>query len=87
MEGKAAHNNSCAATQPSGQLALPVADSPVLCMLRPLQVLPGVEAEAAQQQVAELRQWLKRQPIARRPMVKLSAKVGSVGVGGRVGGW
>ncbi|GAB4816899.1 hypothetical protein N2152v2_003945 [Parachlorella kessleri] len=39
------------------------------------QVLPGVAHEAAAQQVSELRRWLKAQPIARRPMVKFSAKV------------
>lgn len=39
------------------------------------QMLPGIDREAAQQQVAQLRKWLKSLPLARRPLVKTSAKV------------
>ena len=37
--------------------------------------LPGVDDDAARAQVADVLKWIKAQPLSRRPLVKMSARV------------
>ena len=38
-------------------------------------MLPGLSPEQQQEQMAALARWIKAQPLSRRPLVKLSARV------------